>query len=272
MIEATSLIPPLGLGTYGRTGDEGAALIRTALELGYRHIDTAQSYGTEANVGRAIRESGIPRGEIFVTTKVATVNLARNTFLPSFAASLDKIGVEQIDLTLIHWPSPGGAVPFEHYVEDLAEAQERGYTRLIGVSNFPIALLEQATRLIGRGRIVNNQVEVHPYLQNRTLRAYCGEHGIAVTAYMPLAKGRVAADPVLQRIARRRGATAAQIALAFLLQEGLIVIPASTRPQNLAENLAARELQLGDEECAEIAALDRGERMINPVVPPLWDA
>jgi 2,5-diketo-D-gluconate reductase B len=265
-------IPVFGLGTWSRTGEEGTALIKAALALGYRHLDTAQSYDTEASVGRAIKESGVPRAEVFITTKVATVNLARDKFLPSFEGSLRKLRVDQIDLTLIHWPSPVKTVPFEHYIEDLAKAQDRGYTRLIGVSNFPIALLQKAEQILGRGRIVNNQVEVHPYLQNRTLREYCTEVGISVTAYMPLAKGKVASDPVLQRIGRNHGATAAQVALAFLLQEGMIVIPASSRPENLTENLEALDLHLHEEELRQIRALDRGERLVNPPVPPPWDA
>jgi 2,5-diketo-D-gluconate reductase B len=270
-MRASNGIPVLGLGTSGRTGEDGARAIRMAIDVGFRHIDTAQSYDSEENVGRAIRESGIAREDMFITTKVARVNLARAKFLPSFAGSLERLGVDKIDLTLIHWPAAGGEVPFEHYVEDIAEAQQRGFTRLIGVSNFPIALLEQASRLIGSGRIVNNQVEIHPYLQNRTLRRYCSENGIAVTAYMPLAKGRVAQDPVLQRIGGRHGATPAQVALAFLMQEGLIVIPASTRKEKLEENLRALDVRLDTGEMNEIRALDRGERMINPAVPPAWD-
>jgi 2,5-diketo-D-gluconate reductase B len=272
MPDTVNGIPKFGLGTYGRTGSEGAAAIRTALELGYRHIDTAQSYDTEGNVADAIRESGLKREEVFITTKVATVNLARKTFLPSVEESLRTLQVDRIDLTLVHWPSPNDAVPFEHYIEDIAAVQDRGYSRLIGVSNFPIALLKRAAELIGPGRIANNQVEVHPYLQNRTLRTYCDGAGISVTAYMPLAKGRVAKDAVLRRIAERHGATPAQVSLAFLMQEGLIVIPASSRRENLEENRGALKLQLSEEDSAAIRALDRGERMINPAAPPKWDA
>lgn len=262
-------IPAIGLGTYGRTGEQGTQAIRLALDLGYRHLDTAQSYGTEGNVADAIRQSGLAREDVFVTTKVATVNLARETFLPSLRKSVDTLG--PIDLTLVHWPSPKDAVPFEHYVEDLGTAQERGWTRLIGVSNFPIALLTRAIAILGPGRLAANQVEVHPYLQNRRLRAFCAEHAIAVTAYMPLAKGRVAADPVLTAIGERHGATASQIALAFLLAEGLIVIPSSTRRDNLLSNLGAASVTLSGEEIERVRALDRGERMINPAVPPAWD-
>jgi 2,5-diketo-D-gluconate reductase B len=213
----------------------------------------------------------VGRADVFITTKVATVSLARPTMLDSFAGSLERLGVDRIDLTLIHWPSPNHQVPLEHYIEDLATAQDRGWTRLIGVSNFPIALLERAEEILGPGRLVTNQVEVHPYLQNRRLRAFCRARGLAVTAYMPLAKGTVAGDPVLAGIAARHGATAAQVALAFLMAEGLIVIPATSRADRAAENLAALPLRLTAEECALIRRCDRGERMINPPIPPEWD-
>ncbi len=160
-------IPQFGLGTWQRKGPEGRALIAEAIAMGYRHIDTAQSYDTEQHVGAAMRESGLARDAFFVTTKVAAVNLARTHFLPSFAGSLERLGIDQIDLTLIHWPSIDPAVPFDHTIEDLAEAQARGWTKAIGVSNFPIALLKQAEEILGPGRIINNQVEVHPFLQNR---------------------------------------------------------------------------------------------------------
>lgn len=263
-------IPPLGLGTYGRLGEDGIEAIRLALELGYRHLDTAQSYDTEGSVAEAIRRSGLKREEVFVTTKVATVNLARETFLPTLERSLGTLG--SIDLTLVHWPSPRDAVPFEHYIEDLGTAQERGWTRLIGVSNFPVALVRKAIAILGPGRLAANQVEVHPYLQNRTLRAFCAANDVAVTAYMPLAKGRVASDPVLAEIGRRHGATAGQVALAFLMAEGLIVIPSSTRRENLAANLDATRIRLDDTDMAAIRWLDQGLRLINPAVPPAWDA
>ena len=264
-------IPQFGLGTWQRKGAEGEALIDRALALGYRHIDTAQSYENEAIVGAALKRSGLRREEIFVTTKVATVSLARKDFLPSFAGSLERLGLPQIDLTLIHWPSPDPAVPFEHYVEDIAESQARGWTRLIGVSNFPIALLERAEALLGPGKIVNNQVEVHPFLQNRKLRKHCAARGVSVTAYLPLARGKTASDPVLARIGAKHGASGAQVSLAFLMQEGLIVIPATSRPERLRENFGALDVKLDDEDMAAIRALDRGERMVNPATAPAWD-
>lgn len=267
----TAPLPPMGLGTWGRTGPDGVAAIGAALSIGYRHIDTAQSYDTEANVAAALAESGLARDAVFVTTKVATGNLAHDRFLPSLRRSLDTLRVDRVDLTLIHWPSPGDAVPFASYVEDLARAKADGLTRHIGVSNFTIAHLERAEALIGAGAIVNNQVEAHPFLQNRRLRAWCAAHGVAVTAYVPLAKGRVADDPVLRDIAARHGATPSQVALAWEIARGLAVIPASGSPARLTENFAATALTLADSDLARIDALDRGERIIAPGNGPAWD-
>jgi 2,5-diketo-D-gluconate reductase B len=264
-------IPLLGLGTYGRTGEAGVAAILEGIALGYRHIDTAQTYDTEWSVGEAIRRSGLPRDEFFVTTKVTDAKLARADFLPSIRKSLETLGLDRIDLTLIHWPSSRDQVPFEHYMGDLAEAKALGLTRLIGVSNFTIALIDKAMRLLGPGGLATNQVELHPYLQSRRLTAACTAHGITVTAYMPLAKGKVAGDPVLMRIGARHGVPAASVSLAWLLQSGRIVIPASSRVEHMRANRAALGLMLTPDEMAEIAGLDRGERMINPTKAPAWD-
>src|SRR5919112_32520 len=198
-------IPILGLGTYGRTGEDGAAAILKALEIGYRHMDTAQSYGTEASVGEAVRRSGIPRSEMFITTKVADTRLDKSQFLDSVEQSLETIGLGPVDLLLIHWPSKRDAVPFEDYMLSLAEAQRRGHTRLIGVSNFPIALLEHTERLLGPGAIATDQMEIHPYLQAPNLVGHARGKGLTLTAYQPLCKGAVASDPVLQRIGEEHG-------------------------------------------------------------------
>ena len=193
-------IPAMGLGTYGRTGNAGLAAISAALEVGFRHIDTAQTYDTEKNVGEAFSRSGLPRGEVFITTKVAREKLATKDFLPSLRQSLDTIGVDRVDLTLIHWPSADASIRFEDYIQSLAQAKALGLTRLIGVSNFPTALIERAVKLLGPGELATNQVEMHPFLQNRKVLECCRKHGVAVTAYMPFAKGRVVDDPVLKRI------------------------------------------------------------------------
>jgi 2,5-diketo-D-gluconate reductase B len=267
----TSPIPQLGLGTYGRIGDEGLAAILTGLELGYRHLDTAQSYGTEANVGEAIRRSGLPRDEVFVTTKVADTNLDRRRFAPSVAASLEALGLERVDLLLIHWPSERDAVPFEHYMAALAEAKARGQAGLIGVSNFPIAHLERTRALLGEAAIATNQVEIHPYLQSPRLRDYARARRLPLTAYQPLVRGRLASDPVLVEIAAAHRVSWSAVVLAFLMAEGHAVIPASSSAANLRANLAARDLRLGEAEMARIRALDRGMRTIDPAKSPKWD-
>lgn len=268
---ATAPLPPLGLGTYGRTGAAGLAALVAALEIGYRHLDTAQSYDTEANVAAALQASGLKREAVFVTTKVATANLGRDRFRPSLRQSLDQLAMDRVDLLLIHWPSPGDAVPFESYIEDLARAKADKLARHIGVSNFTIAHLARAEALLGPGQIVNNQVEVHPFLQNRRLRAWCAAHGVVVTAYVPLAKGRVAADPVLQAIAAKHGATASEVALAWELARGLVVIPASGNRERLVSNFAAKDMMLDADDLGRIDALDRDERIIAPTGGPAWD-
>ncbi len=267
----TSPIPQLGLGTYRRTGDGGLAAITAALEIGYRHLDTAQVYDTEAIVREAIRRSGVPREEVFLTTKVSEQRLDRRQFMPSVERSLRTLGVDHVDLLLIHWPSSGDAVPFEDYMLALAEARERGLTRLIGVSNFPVALLERARALLGEDAIATDQVEIHPYLQAPKLRDYARSRGLTLTAYTPLAKGRLGSDRVLSAIAERHGVPAATVALAFLMAEGHAVIPTSSRPENLRSNFAARDLRLDDDEMERIRGLDRGERITDPANGPHWD-
>jgi 2,5-diketo-D-gluconate reductase B len=264
-------IPPLGLGTYGRTGEDGLAALLAALEIGYRHLDTAQSYGTEENVGEAIRRSGLPRGEIFVTTKVADTNLARADFMPSVRKSLDTLGLEQVDLLLIHWPSEKDQVPFEDYMTALAEARDAGHARLIGVSNFTIPLLERTRALLGDDALVTNQVEIHPFLQVPRMRDFAKNIGLPLTAYQPLAKGEVGQDETLRAIAEAHGATPAAVSLAFLLAEGHIVIPASGSRANLEANFAARDLRLSPDEIEAIRRLNRGYRRIDPDKSPRWD-
>lgn len=265
------LIPPMGLGTYGRTGKDGLEALLQGLEIGYRHLDTAQTYDTESNVGEALARSGLPREEVFVTTKIAGSNLRREHFGGSLENSLKALRIDQVDLTLIHWPSHGDEVPFGHYIEELALAKQRGLTRLIGVSNFPIALLEKSQALLGADEIAANQVEIHPYLQNVALVDYCLSNGMTPTAYLPLARGKVAEDTVLTDIAQRHGAEASQVALAWLLQRGIAVIPASSNRERMRSNFEATSLHLSDDDMAAIAALNRDNRMISPQFAPAWD-
>ncbi|AMO76798.1 2,5-didehydrogluconate reductase DkgB [Pseudomonas citronellolis] len=265
-------IPALGLGTFRLKDQVVIDSVSTALELGYRAIDTAQIYGNEAEVGQAVAASGVPRGELYLTTKIWTENLSRDRLIPSLEESLDKLKTDYVDLCLIHWPSPGGAVPVAEYMAALAEAKARGLAREIGVSNFTLALMQQAIDAVGAGEIATNQVELHPYLQNRKVAGFAERHGIRITSYMTLGYGKVLGDAVIGGIAQRHGATPAQVVLAWAMQLGYAVIPSSTKRANLASNLAARELRLSDADMAAIAALERNERITSPAsLAPAWD-
>jgi len=264
-------IPALGLGSFRLQGQVVIDTMRSGLSLGYRHIDTAQIYGNEAEVGQAIAESGVPREQLFVTTKIWTESLSEARLIPSLKESLAKLRLPQVDLTLIHWPSPGGAVPLRETLRALQAAQSEGLTRAIGLSNFTIAQMREAMDLVGAEALATNQVEIHPFLQNRAVVEFARSQGLHLTAYMPLAYGKVMTDPVLIGIAGRHGTTPAQVSLAWLLRQGMAVIPSSTKPANQAANLRALELALTDEEMGRIAALDRGERLANPDFAPAWD-
>ena len=264
-------IPRLGLGTFRLKEQQALDSVRIGLELGYRHLDTAQVYGNEAEVGQALQASGVARDQVFVTTKIWTEHLAGDKLIPSLKESLHKLRLERLDLTLIHWPSPQGAVPVAESMQALLEAREQGLTGAIGVSNFTRELLGQAIDAVGAASIATNQVELHPFLQNRAVAGFAREQGIHVTANMPLAYGKVLADPVIGAIAARRQATPAQVALAWSMAKGFAAIPSSTRRANLASNLAARELVLGAEDIAAIDALERGERLVSPDFAPDWD-
>ncbi|MDX3934594.1 2,5-didehydrogluconate reductase DkgB [Stenotrophomonas sp.] len=265
-------IPAFGLGTFRLKGQTVIDSVRNALDVGYRAIDTAQIYENEAEVGQAIAESGVARDDLFLTTKIWIANFQHDALLASLRESLRKLRTDHVELTLIHWPSPKDAVPMAEYLGALAEAKSLGLTRQIGISNFTIAQTRQAIEILGADAIATNQIEVHPYLQNRALIAFLKEQRIQVTAYMSLAYGEVLKDPVIQAIAERHQATPAQVALAWALQQGYAVIPSSTKRDNLAGNLLAAELRLSDEDMAQIATLDRGHRLANPeAIAPAWD-
>ncbi|WJI17485.1 2,5-didehydrogluconate reductase DkgB [Pseudoxanthomonas winnipegensis] len=265
-------IPSFGVGTFRLTGQTAIDSVRNALELGYRHIDTAQVYGNEAEVGQAIAESGVARDALFLTTKIWVDHYARDKLIPSLRQSLDRLRTDRVDLTLIHWPAPGNGVALAEFMTALAEAKALGLTRQIGVSNFNIALTCEAIAAVGEGEIATNQIELSPYLQSRKLTAFLQEQGIAVTSYMTLAYGKVLKDPVLMRIADKHQATVAQVALAWALQLGYAVIPSSTRRENLASNLLARDLRLDADDMAQIATLERNGREVDPAgLAPAWD-
>ena len=265
-------IPAFGVGTFRLKGEVVSDSVRNALQLGYRAIDTAQIYGNEAEIGQVIADSGVPRASLFITTKIWTDNFARAKLIPSLKESLRKLRTDHVELTLAHWPSPKDAVPVAEFMGELAEARAQGLTRQIGVSNFTIALLKQAIEAVGAEAIATNQVELHPYLQNRKLAAFAQQQNLHITSYMTLAYGKVLQDAVIVDIARRHGATPAQVALAWAMQLGYAVIPSSTRYENLQSNMKAVELRLSEEDMARIATLDRGERLANPAsLAPDWD-
>ncbi|GAA4340195.1 2,5-didehydrogluconate reductase DkgB [Pigmentiphaga soli] len=214
----------------------------------------------------------MPRGELFLTTKIWVDNYARDKLIPSLKDSLARLRTEQVDLTLIHWPAPGNGVALPEFMGALDQAKAQGLTRLIGVSNFNIELTRQAIAAVGEGEIATNQVELSPYLQNRKLAAFLQQQGVQVTSYMTLAYGKVLKDPVLGAIAQHHQATPAQVALAWAMQLGYAVIPSSTRRENLASNLLAQQLRLSGDDMAQIAALERNGREVSPAdLAPEWD-
>ncbi|QQX56921.1 2,5-didehydrogluconate reductase DkgB [Pseudomonas chlororaphis] len=265
-------VPAFGLGTFRLQGQVVIDSVSTALELGYRVIDTAQIYENEAEVGLAIADSGIPRDELFVTSKIWVANFARDKLIPSLKDSLRKLRTDYLDLTLIHWPSPDNQVPVEEFMAALLEARQLGLTRQIGVSNFTNDLMKQAIAAVGAEHIATHQIELHPYLQNRKVVEFAQSQGIHITSYMTLAYGEVLKDPVIQQIAEQHRAMPAQVTLAWAMQSGYAVIPSSTRRANLESNLKACALTLGEAEMQRIASLERGHRLTSPAgIAPAWD-
>lgn len=263
-------IPKLGFGT-SRMGDCGE-LVANALKLGYRHLDTAWKYKTEKGVGVGIRASGVPRDDIFVTTKVSHEYLRADDFARMVDESLNNLKLDYVDLLLIHWPSPD-KVPFAETMNALAKAKRDGKTKHVGVANCNIALIEDAIRLCAEP-IVNVQVEYHPYLDQTKLLAAIQRLGLAMTAYCPLGRGRMISDPVVAEIARAKGKTVAQVVLRWHLQQpNVIPIPRSSNPGRQAENMAIFDFTLNDEEMRRIHALARPDgRIANPVGrAPDWD-
>lgn len=269
--EAAGLaIPKLGLGTFTLKGEECAAIVGEALALGYRHIDTAEMYENEDAVGTALRASGVPREKVFVTSKVWHDHLRPADMQRAAESSLKRLGLDRLDLYLIHWPSR--EVPVREAVRALNAVLRQGLTRAIGISNHTVAMVEEAVAA-SEAPLAVNQVEYHPYLDQSKLLATLRRHGMGLTAYAPIAKGKVAADPAIRRIAERHGATPAQVALAWhLAQDGVLAIPRTTRPERLAENFGALDVRLDEAEMGEIFALARPDgRMISPAFAPDWD-
>lgn len=252
-------VPVIGLGTWDLRGEEAYRAVLCALSLGYRHIDTAEFYENEREIGKAIRDSGIPRDAIFLTTKVWYTHLRFHDLIRSCEESLKRLGTDYVDLYLIHWPSE--TVPLEESLEAMEKLREEGKTRFIGVSNFDTPLLDKACH-IARSPILTDQVEYHPYLSQQPLLEYCQKHRIILTAYSPLARGRLSRDPLLVDIAKKYQKTVAQVVLRWLIEQDMVVaIPKAKDENHQRENLEIFDFSLTEEEKAAIARLDRGEKV-----------
>lgn len=265
------LMPAIGFGTWQLENGTAVPLVEKALEVGYRHIDTAQIYGNEQDVGRAIKNSGIKRDELFVTTKIWIDKFHDGDLQRSAEISLEKLGLNHVDLLLLHWPKPD--VPFAETLGALNEVRAKGWTRAIGVSNFPSAQLEEAARL-SDAPLATDQVEYHPYLSLKTLKARADELGVSITAWSPLAQGKVAQEPLLIDIGRAHGKTPGQVTLRWIIQQGIIAIPRTSNPARIVENFDILDFELSDKEMAEIHGLARPDGRIGDWIDKAyrWDA
>lgn len=264
-------ISKIGCGTWELRGDACAKIVTEALRVGFRHIDTAQGYDNEAAVGDGIIASGVPREEIFITTKVRPQLIGDGPLQKSVDESLKRLKTDVIDLLLIHWPNP--EVPIAESMKALSDVKRRGLTRHIGVSNFTIANLEEATRTSPEP-IVTAQIEYHPYLNQSRLLAAVRRLGLAITAYCPIALGKVVGDERLIAIGKKHGKTAVQVTLRWLIQQGdVIAIPRTSKPERLRENFAVLDFQLTDDEMSQISRMTTpNSRLINePQWVPRWD-
>jgi 2,5-diketo-D-gluconate reductase A len=252
-------IPQLGFGVYQVKPEETAQAVQTALEIGYRHIDTAEMYRNEAGVGEGIRNSGVPREEVFVTSKLNNGFHAHDDALKAFDGTLEALGSDYVDLFLIHWPLPGIDVDYVETWKALEEIYESGRAKSIGVSNFNAHHLR---KLHGETEVVPavNQIEVHPYLAQDELRAFNAQHQIATEAWSPIAQGKVLDDPTILRVAERYGKTASQVTLRWHVQRGDIVFPKSVTRSRVEENFDIFDFELSEDDLREITALDRNER------------
>ncbi|HXI07389.1 MAG: aldo/keto reductase [Bradyrhizobium sp.] len=262
-------IPAIGLGTWELRGRTCARLVEQALRLGYRHIDTAQAYDNEKEVGEAVRASGVRRDEVFITTKVWTSHFAPHDLERSVRESLKKLRLTEVDLLLLHWPNP--RVPLSETLDALADVRKLGMTKHIGVSNFTVALVDEAVQKCP-APLVCNQVEYHPYLDQTKVREACARLEMALVAYSPIAKGRVRKDDVLARIGGAHGKTAAQVCLRWLVQQNVPAIPRTSKLERLSENFEIFDFELSEAEMAEVSALGgREQRLTDFGSSPKWD-
>jgi 2,5-diketo-D-gluconate reductase A len=262
-------IPLLGFGTWQLEPADARRMVAEALRIGYRHIDTAWIYKNEAAVGDGIRDSGVPRDQIWLTTKIWVAHFERDALLRQAEESADSLGFTP-DLLLLHWPKVTPSIP--DTIAALNEAKERGLTRSIGVSNYPSAQFRQA-QAASKARIITNQVEYHPYLSLKTLRATAEELGSSITAWSPLAQGQIADDPVIGEIAAAHGKTPGQVTLRWLIQQDVIAIPRTVKPERAAENFDIWDFELSDDEMHRIHARSRPDGRLGDWIDRdfVWD-
>src|SRR3978361_858987 len=262
-------IPAIGLGTWELRGRACARLVEQALKLGYRHIDTAQVYENEREVGEGLRASGVRRDDVFVTTKGRASHSGPNDLERSPKESLAKLRLSEVDLLLLHWPNP--QVPLSETLGALARVKKLGLAKNIGVSNFTVALIEEAVAACPEP-LACDQVEYHPYLNQTKVKEACARHGMALVAYSPVAKGRVKDNATLTRIGRVHGKTAAQVCLRWLVQQNVSAIPRTSRIERLSENIDIFDFALSDEEMEEISGMASPKgRLTNYGFAPKWD-
>lgn len=267
---AGACIPVLGFGTWLLKGDQARSMTAAALDLGYRHIDTAQIYRNEAEVGQGLKDSGVARADIFLTTKVWPDNYSAARFLPSVRESLDKLGVAQVDLLLLHWPD--SKLPLAQTLHELCAAQAAGLARHIGISNHPVALMRAAEQQLGQGVLAANQAEYHALLSQASLLAEIRRQQMLLTAYCPLAQGELLGNATLMAIARKYGKHETQVALRWLIeQDGVLAIPRSSSVAHAKSNLEIFDFELSSADQQAIAALQGDRRIVNPDFAPDWD-
>jgi diketogulonate reductase-like aldo/keto reductase len=262
-------IPAIGLGTWELRGRTCARLVEQALKLGYRHIDTAQVYENEREVGEGLRASRVRREDVFLTTKIWTTHFAPNDLERATKESLHKLRLTEVDLLLLHWPNP--QVPLTETMGALAHVKKLGMARHIGVSNFTVALIDEAIAACPEP-LVCDQVEYHPYLDQTKVKDACAGHGMAVVAYSPVARGRIRGDETLMRIGQVHGKTVAQVCLRWLVQQNVAAIPRTSKIERLSENIEIFDFVLSDEEMSEISAMASPKgRMTDYAFAPKWD-
>jgi diketogulonate reductase-like aldo/keto reductase len=264
-------IPLIGLGTWDLRGRTCARLTEQALRLGYRHIDTAEMYDNEREVGEGLRASGVKRDDVFITTKVWPSHFAPRELERAAKESLARLRLSEVDLLLLHWPNP--QIPLSETLGALCKFKRMGLARHIGVSNFTVAMIDDAVRLADEP-LVCNQIELHPFLDQSKVIEACRRHGMAVVAYSPIARGQVKGNKVLAHIGKAHGKTAAQVSLRYLVQQGIVVIPRTSRRERLAENLAIFDFELSATEMIDIAQLaHRDGRIVDYAYSgsPQWD-